>query len=61
MTDTTDATTTSETAKAPGTIERARVERYNPTEIEPRWQKKWEELGLHRTDLHEEGRPPYYH
>ena len=60
MTDTTDATTTSETAKAPGTIERARVERYNPTEIEPRWQKKWEELGLHRTDLHEEGRPPYY-
>ena len=39
---TTDPTTTSR-APAAG---RARVERYNPTEIEPRWQARWEELGL---------------
>ena len=24
---------------------------YNPTEIEPRWQQRWEEIGLHTTDL----------
>jgi leucyl-tRNA synthetase len=33
------------------TSDRARIERYQPTEIEPRWQARWEELGLHRTDL----------
>ncbi len=39
---------------------RTRVERYNPTEIEPRWQARWEELALHRTDLHDTSRPKYY-
>jgi leucyl-tRNA synthetase len=33
------------------TADRARIERYQPTEIEPRWQARWEELGQHRTDL----------
>ncbi len=33
---------------------------YNPTEIEPRWQARWEEIGLHRTDLENDPRPPYY-
>ena len=37
-----------------------RVERYNPTEIEPRWQTRWEELGMHHTDLTETARPKYY-
>ncbi len=54
MTDTTEST------KTTGAIGRTRVERYDPASIESRWQKKWDELGLHRTDLHEEGRPPYY-
>ncbi|HUG29888.1 MAG TPA: leucine--tRNA ligase [Candidatus Limnocylindria bacterium] len=31
--------------------ERSRIERYDPVSIEPRWQARWEELGLHRTDL----------
>ncbi len=33
------------------TTQRTRIERYDPSEIEPRWQARWEELGLHRTDL----------
>ena len=33
---------------------------YNPTEIEPRWQARWEELGLHRTNLDNDPRPPFY-
>jgi leucyl-tRNA synthetase len=39
---------------------RARIEPYQPTEIEPRWQARWEELGLHRTDLDDDSRPKYY-
>jgi leucyl-tRNA synthetase len=38
----------------------ARVERYEPTEIEPRWQARWDELGLYRTDLDDTSRPKYY-
>ncbi len=56
MTDTTETTTSPKTQAT----ERERIERYDPASIESRWQKKWDELGLYRTDLHEEGRPPYY-
>ena len=31
--------------------ERTRIERYDAASIEPRWQARWEELGLHKTDL----------
>jgi leucyl-tRNA synthetase len=31
--------------------ERTRIERYDPASIEPRWQARWDELGLHRTNL----------
>jgi leucyl-tRNA synthetase len=31
--------------------ERTRSERYDPASIEPRWQARWDELGLHRTNL----------
>jgi leucyl-tRNA synthetase len=41
-------------------VTQPRVERYNPTEIEPRWQQRWDELGLHRTDLRDTSRPKYY-
>ncbi len=37
-----------------------RLERYDPTEIEPRWQRRWEELGLHTTDLTDTSKPNYY-
>ena len=39
---------------------RAHVERYDPTTIEPRWQQRWEQLGLYRTDLHDTSRPRFY-
>ena len=36
-----------------------RIERYEPASIEPRWQARWDELGLHRTKL-EDTRKRYY-
>jgi leucyl-tRNA synthetase len=39
--------------------ERTRIERYDPASIEPRWQARWEELGLYRTDL-SDTRKRYY-
>ena len=38
---------------------RTRIERYDPTAIEPRWQARWAELGLYDTDLRDESRPKY--
>ncbi|MBC7224219.1 MAG: class I tRNA ligase family protein, partial [Anaerolineae bacterium] len=35
------------------------AKRYNPREIEPRWQKKWEETGLYRT-VEDPNRPKWY-
>ncbi|HWP62392.1 MAG TPA: leucine--tRNA ligase [Candidatus Binatia bacterium] len=40
--------------------DRIRIERYDPAEIEPRWQARWAELGLYRTDLADTSRPKYY-
>ena len=37
-----------------------RVERYEPTSVETRWQAKWSELELYRTDLHDTSRRAYY-
>ncbi len=51
----TETTETSEPTEA-----RTRIERYDPTAIEPRWQARWEELGLHETDLYDESRPKAY-
>ena len=39
---------------------RSRIDRYDPAAIEPRWQARWAELGLYRTDLHDTSRPRYY-
>jgi leucyl-tRNA synthetase len=38
---------------------RTRIERYDPVSIEPRWQARWDELGLHKTNL-ENARNRYY-
>jgi len=40
--------------------ERTRIERYDPVSIEPRWQARWDEIGLYRTDLEDDSRPKYY-
>ncbi len=40
--------------------DRARIERYQPTEIEPRRQARWAELGIDRADLNDTIRPKYY-
>jgi len=42
------------------TTERTRIERYDAASIEPRWQARWNELGLHRTDLHDRSKPKFY-
>ncbi len=42
------------------TADRPTIDRYDPTDIEPRWQARWNELGLHDTDLEDESRPPSY-
>ncbi len=39
---------------------RNRIERYDPVSIEPRWQGRWDELGLHRTDLSDASQPRSY-
>ena len=39
--------------------ERMRIERYDPASIEPRWQARWDELGLHKTNLGD-ARKRYY-
>src|SRR6478672_658425 len=44
----------------PGTGAReGRIDRYDPSEIEPRWQQKWEEDGLYRVDDNDPG-PKYF-
>jgi leucyl-tRNA synthetase len=40
--------------------ERTRIDRYDAAAIEPRWQQRWAELGLHDTDLSDDSRPKYY-
>ena len=40
--------------------ERTRIDRYDLATVEPRWQKRWAELGLYETDLHDESRPSFY-
>ncbi|HXI46624.1 MAG TPA: leucine--tRNA ligase [Candidatus Acidoferrales bacterium] len=40
--------------------ERMRIERYDAASIEPRWQARWAELGLYRTDLHDDSKPKFY-
>lgn len=34
--------------------------KYNPHEIEPKWQKQWQESKLYETDLHDDSKPKYY-
>ena len=64
MTDTTDTAQTADPAGAAddgdATDARTRVERYQPTEIEPRWQARWDELGMYETDLKDTSRPKFY-
>ena len=43
-----------------GSGDRTRLERFDPAAIEPRWQARWDELGLYETDLHDESRPKSY-
>ena len=56
---TTGEPTSATPAEAPAG-KRARVERYEPTQIEPKWQATWDELGLYDTDLHDRSRRNFY-
>ena len=55
MTTTGDSTT--DATHRRGRDGRDRIERYDPATIEPRWQARWDELGLHTTDLEDGSRP----
>ncbi len=48
------------TPTTPAPSERERIERYEPTVIEPAWQQRWADAGLYRTDLSDTSRPSYY-
>jgi leucyl-tRNA synthetase len=39
--------------------QQTRIERYDPSQIETRWQERWEQDGLYHTP-DDNGRPPYY-
>ncbi|HEX6868044.1 MAG TPA: leucine--tRNA ligase, partial [Candidatus Limnocylindrales bacterium] len=39
---------------------RTRVDRYDPTAIEPHWQREWAKLRLYDTDLTDASKPKYY-
>ena len=43
-----------------GDATRSSVDRYDAAAIEPHWQGRWEELGLHHTDLEATDKPDYY-
>jgi len=61
VTDTTETDTTeTDTSAKTAATGRSRVERYDAASIEPRWQSKWAELNLYRTDLHDTSRPKFY-
>ncbi|HEU4671838.1 MAG TPA: leucine--tRNA ligase [Candidatus Limnocylindrales bacterium] len=53
-------TTTSEPGTKAGGRGRSRIDRYEPTVIEPKWQQRWDELGLYETDLEDTSRPKSY-
>jgi leucyl-tRNA synthetase len=57
VTTTGDTATTGEGSARQG---RSRIERYDPAAIEPRWQARWDELGLYDTDLHDDSKPKFY-
>jgi len=40
--------------------ERNQIERFDPAAIEPHWQRRWAELGMHDTDLADDSRPKFY-
>jgi len=40
-------------------MSRKEIPQYNPAEIEPRWQKKWEEDGLYHADI-DPKKPKHY-
>ena len=42
------------------TTDRTLIERYDASGIEPRWQARWAELGLHATDLNDDQRDKFY-
>ena len=53
---TTSDSTTSDSARET----RPRIERFQPSAIEPKWQARWAELRLYDTDLEDDSRPRYY-
>jgi leucyl-tRNA synthetase len=59
VTDTSQRPTTAP-ADAAERPRRERIDRFMPAEFEPRWQQRWEELDLYRTDLEAADRRKFY-
>ncbi len=57
---TTEPETKTSTDATPETVTPYRSERYNPQEIEPKWQQAWAEAGHFDTDLTSDKEPFYY-
>ena len=57
MADIADTQVTDTTAEAANAYE---TDRYNPHEIEPRWQQRWEQDKLYEVDLSDDSKPSYY-
>ena len=49
-----------ETNQPAGPQGRDRGERYDHAAIEPKWQQRWDELGLYATDLEDGSKPRFY-
>ena len=52
--------TTSDSATTDARDARSRIERYDPSAIEPKWQARWDELHLYETDLEDDSKPRFY-
>ena len=52
--------TTSDSATTDARDARSRIERYDPSAIEPKWQARWDELRLYETDLEDDSKPRFY-
>src|SRR6187455_3091502 len=54
------AVTTSDSATTDARDARSRIERYDPSAIEPKWQARWDELHLYEPDLEDDSKPRFY-
>ena len=56
-----DGANAAEITDAPNTTDASQPQRYNPAEIEPKWQARWDaDATLYAAEPHDSGKPKYY-